>query len=249
MRTGCGEIWGVEMRSFLTGLIIGAGLTVASIFGYLDPLIEMARQELGIAPSDKEVTEIETVPSDVDIPQENVATGGSYLAAPYVCLGQHITNSPPVDEEGRLTEFSSHVVVSGVTLAAAPVSRACVSSGFGQRDGKLHKGVDYYSKIGAEVYAAGSGVILEALYRDDYGNMVLIDHGNGVYIRYAHLKSLVVEKGQEVDAGQHLGPMGMSAGYKIPLHLHMELLLGDYENPASSFGLTPEDILSYPAAN
>src|SRR5262249_14577844 len=125
----------------------------------------------------------------------------------------------------------------------------CLSSGFGMRDGRLHKGVDYYAPEGGPIFAAADGVIVERKYRDDYGNMLLIDHGNGVYTRYAHLSSFSgnTEVGAHVTAGSQIGLMGNTAAYPIPVHLHFELLLGNYDNPQGSFGLMPHSPFTYPA--
>ena len=111
----------------------------------------------------------------------------------------------------------------------------------------MHKGVDYYSPSGGAIAAGGDGIIVERVYRDDYANMVLISHGNGVYTRYAHLSSFAdgVVEGARVRAGQQLGLMGNTASYQIPIHLHYELLIGDYANPKKSFGLTPHSPFEY----
>ncbi len=68
--------------------------------------------------------------------------------------------------------------------------------------------------------------------------MLLIDHGNGVYTRYAHLSAFArdLNVGATVAAGDVIGLMGNTASYAIPIHLHYELLLGDYTNPRGSFG-------------
>ena len=90
--------------------------------------------------------------------------------------------------------------------------------------------LDYHADIGVPVLAGGDGKILEMKYRDDYGNMILIDHGGGVYTRYAHLASFGKGSppGVSVKAGEALGLMGNSASYQIPIHLHYEVLVGDY---------------------
>jgi murein DD-endopeptidase MepM/ murein hydrolase activator NlpD len=117
----------------------------------------------------------------------------------------------------------------------------------GARSGGMHKGIDYYSPTGGVVSAAADGVVIERKYRDDYGNMLLIDHGHGVYTRYAHLSSFAdgIVEGSHVRAGQQIGLMGNTASYQIPIHLHYELLLGDYNNPRASFGLTPHSPFEY----
>ncbi|HVK80976.1 MAG TPA: M23 family metallopeptidase, partial [Verrucomicrobiae bacterium] len=127
-----------------------------------------------------------------------------------------------------------------------PTRNACLSSAFGPRGSGQHNGVDYYSTNGGPILAAADGEIIEAKYRDDYGNMLLIDHGNGVYTRYAHLSSFAegVVPGARVTAGQQIGLMGNTASYAIPIHLHYEVLAGDYNNPRASFGLTPRSPFS-----
>ena len=168
-----------------------------------------------------------------------------------LCPRMAIQNSPAADAQLQVTKYSPLVNVKGVKLATYPTRGACLSSGFGKRGERLHKGVDYHSETGAPILAAADGVIVEMKYRDDYGNMLVIDHGSGVYTRYAHLASFGrgLASGVSVKAGDQIGFMGNTASYQIPMHLHYELLLGDYANPKASFGLEPADPMSFPAAS
>ncbi|MEE9330550.1 MAG: M23 family metallopeptidase [Parvularculaceae bacterium] len=155
-----------------------------------------------------------------------------------------ISNAPPLNGSGEVDAYTQMIDIKGVTFAMMPVKDACISSGFGRRKGQLHKGVDYYSQSGGAVFAAADGQIVEAVYRSDYGFTVLLNHGNGYFTRYAHLKEFGpdVEVGAVVPLGYELGGMGQSSGFAIPIHLHFELLMGDYDTPKKSFGLTPVDI-------
>ncbi|MES1201508.1 MAG: M23 family metallopeptidase [Pseudomonadota bacterium] len=166
-----------------------------------------------------------------------------------LCPRMTITNSPANDGAGHVAHFTPVVNVQGVQLAVNPTHGACLSSGFGTRSGRLHKGIDYHSEMGGPISAAADGTIVEMKYRDDYGNMLLIDHGHGVYTRYAHLSAFQqgLAVGGHVRAGDQIGLMGNTAGYAIPIHLHYELLLGDYNNPKGSFGLTPHSPFEYHA--
>jgi murein DD-endopeptidase MepM/ murein hydrolase activator NlpD len=166
-----------------------------------------------------------------------------------LCPGMTVSNAPPSDAQNRVSNFASMVSVNSVSLAANPTRGACLASGFGARNGRTHKGIDLHSRDGGPIFAAGDGNVIERLYRDDYGNMLLIDHGNGVYTRYAHLSSFAADiaVGARVTAGQQIGLMGNTAAYQIPVHLHYELLTGDYDNPRRSFGLTPVSPFNYPA--
>lgn len=160
-----------------------------------------------------------------------------------------VMNPPSADGHGVVRDYAPLVRVSGVSLAVNPTHGTCLSSGFGTRGGRLHKGLDYYAPDGGPIFAAADGVIIERKYRDDYGNMLLIDHGNGVYTRYAHLSSFAGNTvvGAHVTAGSQIGLMGNTAAYRIPVHLHFELLLGNYNNPQGSFGLLPHSPFTYPA--
>ncbi|MEM6410609.1 MAG: M23 family metallopeptidase [Pseudomonadota bacterium] len=160
-----------------------------------------------------------------------------------ICLNS-VSNSPPTDEELNIVGFTEEISIEGVSLLLAPASNACLSSGFGPRgsSGRIHKGIDYFSKAGGDVLAAADGIVVEAMYRDDYGYMVVIDHGDGIYTRYAHLKRIedrYTDEGVRVSQGDVLGPIGNSGAYTDVVHLHYEILQGDYDTPRKSFGLIP----------
>lgn len=168
-----------------------------------------------------------------------------------VCPGMTVANRPATDADLVITPYAPFVTVEGkVTLATAPVADGCFSSGFGPRSFANHKGIDYYSSVPVDVYAAGTGTVKEKTYRDDFGNMLVIDHGNGVFTRYAHLESFApgLAEGQKVAAGAVIGVMGNTASYTIPRHLHYEMLTGEWGAQAKSFALTPIDPMKQPAA-
>lgn len=158
------------------------------------------------------------------------------------------SNRPELDDNNMVIGFSPIIEVQGVVLAAAPANDVCLSSGFGPRGGRMHKGIDLVSRPAGTVYSAGPGVILEVTQQTGFGNQVLIDHGRGVYTRYAHFESFApaLEAGQRVGFGEPLGTMGKS-GNATGVHLHYELLLGDYSNPRKSWGLEAYNPLDFPA--
>ena len=173
-----------------------------------------------------------------------------YLSALSACPGLSTSHGANVDADLHVTSFSPQVLARGkVRLATAPVGAGCYSSGFGMRNGKLHKGVDYYSKTAVPVFAAAGGKVRKREYRADYGNMIVIEHGDGVYTRYAHLESFgTADVGDEVRPGEIIGIMGNTAGYHVPRHLHYEVLTGVWQPRAGSFALTPVDVMTLPAA-
>mgnify|MGYP001203998086 FL=1 len=179
-----------------------------------------------------------------------VLAAATFPAELQLCPQMAVSNAPPA--QGRVVrDFKPVVIVNERHIATFPTPGACLSSGFGPRNDRLHKGLDYHADTGVNVLAAGDGEIVELKYRDDYGNMIVIDHGGGVFTRYAHLASFGrgLTPGVTVRAGEPIGLMGNSAAYRIPIHLHYELLLGEYATPKGSFGLEPADPLSFPAAH
>ena len=187
------------------------------------------------------------VPSSSPMP--NLSAPMAFAASLSLCPRMAVSNAPQ-NQDGVVSGFKPIVLVNQARIATFPTTEACLSSGFGPRNDRLHKGLDFHADTGATILAAGDGQIVELKYRDDYGNMIVIDHGGGVFTRYAHLASFGkgLSPGVTVRAGEPIGLMGNSAAYRIPIHLHYELLLGDYTTQKGSFGLSPADPFTYPAA-
>ena len=164
-----------------------------------------------------------------------------------LCPRTTVSNAPAAANDRRISNYQIFVTIEGTRLAIAPVQSACLSSGFGQRGEQLHKGIDLYNLDAVEIYAAANGRVREKHYRDDYGNMLVIEHGEGVYARYAHLESFAnnINVGDQVALGQTIGIMGNTASYRIPRHLHYEVMTGDWGTFSGAFGLTPVDIFAH----
>jgi murein DD-endopeptidase MepM/ murein hydrolase activator NlpD len=90
----------------------------------------------------------------------------------------------------------------------------------------MHAGMDFRGETGTPVRAAGAGKVLRAEVAGGYGNLVELDHGNGLTTRYAHLSAFEVGPGQLVAAGQIIGRVG-STGRSTGPHLHYETRLSD----------------------
>jgi len=104
-------------------------------------------------------------------------------------------------------------------------------SGFDYSEKTNHFGIDLAGNEGEGVYAADAGVIVCAGWNDyGYGNMIMIDHGNGFQSLYAHLSALNVGCGQSVGQGEGIGAVG-STGRSSGPHLHFELMAGMKVNP------------------
>jgi murein DD-endopeptidase MepM/ murein hydrolase activator NlpD len=119
-----------------------------------------------------------------------------------------------------------------------PVKAARLGSPFGNRSDPFagiqarHEGIDFVADIGAKVVAAADGVILAAEFHPEFGNMIDIDHGDGLTSRYAHLSRIDVVPGALVRQGEKIGLVG-TTGRSTGPHLHFEVrMLGVPQNPA-----------------
>jgi len=144
----------------------------------------------------------------------------------------------------NLERFPEHDLPVSVSLAYYPLPIAftspiygTVSSGFGFRHHPIrdevlfHFGVDIARYTGVPFYAFADGYVIEAEECPGFGLYILLDHGYGIYTRYAHANVLYVEPGQRVERGAVIGRVGMTGGATGP-HLHFELLVdGQFRNP------------------
>ncbi len=100
-----------------------------------------------------------------------------------------------------------------------------LTSSFGPRWGRIHKGLDLAGPKGTPIYATADGVVTHAGWQSGYGLLVKIEHEFGVETRYAHQSKLRVKKGQRVSRGQQIGDMG-NTGLSTGPHLHYEVRSG-----------------------
>lgn len=152
---------------------------------------------------------------------------------------------PSVD---KVVKVGTKVMSGGGTVAPIVVgdwawptiSKYYVSSYFGWRWGKLHEAIDIAgSGEGSPIYAAGSGTVIAAKVNAySLGTYVTINHHNGYYTIYGHMRNLTVSEGQTVTKGQQVGTMGHT-GFATGTHLHF----GVYLNGIPYRGGTPIDPL------
>lgn len=104
-----------------------------------------------------------------------------------------------------------------------------VTSTYGNRATRndFHSGIDLAGNYGDNIYAYKSGKVIKVQYSNvSYGNMVLIEHDNGMKTRYAHMSSIIVKNGQNINCGETIGYMG-STGNSTGNHLHFEVIIND----------------------
>lgn len=119
-----------------------------------------------------------------------------------------------------------------------PVNSANLTSGFGVRSdpfrarAAMHPGIDLAGPLGTPVYATADGVVDRSEWNNGgYGNLIEIDHGQGIQTRYGHLSQRIAQPGQIVHRGDLIGLMG-STGRSTGSHLHYEVRIdGRAVNP------------------
>jgi murein DD-endopeptidase MepM/ murein hydrolase activator NlpD len=110
-----------------------------------------------------------------------------------------------------------------------PVQQGWISSYFGRRAdpftgySAVHKGIDFAGPEGTKVSSVAAGLVTFAGERPGFGQMVEINHGNGLATRYCHNEKLLVRQGDMVRKGQEVSLMG-STGHSTGPHLHFEVL-------------------------
>jgi hypothetical protein len=126
---------------------------------------------------------------------------------------------------------------------AMPTESRVLTSNFGARWGRQHKGLDIKVYIGDTIRAAFSGKVRVVRYEaNGYGNFVVIRHFNGLETIYGHMSKHLVKPDQEVRAGEPIG-LGGNTGRSTGSHLHFETrLCGVALNPALMFDFRNQDV-------
>lgn len=134
---------------------------------------------------------------------------------------------------GGKSEIGNYPVSSKGMIAPLQYSNVYVSQHYGHNG---HKGVDICTRgtgstMGKEIRAAADGVVYSAEFHKSWGNNVYINHGNGVYTRYAHCSKMIVSAGDHVKQGQVIAYVG-NTGNSFGPHLHFEVWVnGTRTNP------------------
>jgi len=128
-----------------------------------------------------------------------------------------------------------------------PVKDVMIGSRFGFRidpfsgERAMHTGLDFPAEVGTPILAAAGGVVIVQEYHGAYGNMVEVDHGNGLVTRYAHASATFVKKGDIVKRGQKIAAVG-STGRSTGPHLHFEVWVSGVPQDPQRFLAAGEDL-------
>lgn len=134
------------------------------------------------------------------------------------------------EEEERWNALPS---INGIKLAVTPIEGR-ITSRYGVRSSirkSTHTGLDISAVQGTAIKVIADGTVTAASYNGSYGNLVKVDHGNGVETWYAHTSKMYVKKGDTVKAGDVIAAVG-STGNSTGPHLHLEIRVnGEHVNP------------------
>ncbi len=173
--------------------------------------------------------------------------GGPYIAAPMsaIELQREIDRlAGAVDERSDDLAFLEFKLLEKrvrdrLLPTILPVKDAVLGSPFGHRSDpfaglrSMHEGIDFSAETGTPVVVAADGVVLSAALHSEYGNLIEVDHGEGLTTRYAHLSRMDVQAGSLIKRGSQIGAVG-TTGRSTGSHLHFEVrMLGVAQNPAN----------------
>lgn len=113
-----------------------------------------------------------------------------------------------------------------------------VTSTYGPRYGRMHRGIDVAAPVGTPIRAVRGGTVAFSGWKGGYGNTVDIAHDGGGTTRSAHQSELLVHEGEQVERGQVIGRVGTTGSSTGP-HLHFEVSVGG--TTVDPGGLLPAD--------
>lgn len=208
-------------------------VSIVSLFALT--AVPMAGQDLLArqAPVDRRMKAVDTIVLKQTIIRENTESPAAQLYDDWSNRYAHRATQVPDSFRIDLRHF------------CMPTPSRVVTSNFGSRWGRQHKGLDIKVYIGDTIRAAFSGKVRVVKYEGGgYGKYIVIRHNNGLETIYGHLSKQLVAEDQTVRAGEPIG-LGGNTGRSTGSHLHFETrLCGVALNPALMFDFRNQDVVS-----
>lgn len=215
----------MHLGKTLKTLAITAIMAVATIPATAQDLL--ARQ----APVDKKLKAVDTLALRNLVQREQAAAPSAQLYKDWNNRYAHRASELPDSMNINLRHF------------CMPTTSRIITSNFGSRWGRMHKGLDIKVYIGDTIRAAFDGKVRIVRYEaNGYGNYVVIRHHNGLETIYGHMSKHLVDENETVHAGDPIG-LGGNTGRSTGSHLHFETrLCGVALNPALMFDFKNQDV-------
>lgn len=232
-----------ELKERERSLQIGEQVIAEKLIPELSIVSSYESTDTDSIPFDKEYREDDSIYIGLEVVSE-VGSEGTLLITSYV----DIINGEVINKEIIATEVIAEpqpqIILKGTKpvpkegpagFFITPLDSYRLTSSYGPRWGRIHRGIDMGTPTGTSVKASDGGTVIHAGWDSDYGYRIDIDHGNGKVTRYAHNSKLLVEYGQVVGQGEVIAKSGNSGNSTGP-HLHFELTIdGTPFNPLDFF--------------
>ena len=139
------------------------------------------------------------------------------LVMSFGLMSNLLASETQATEVALINQPESHQLITQTTLDKPLNGR--LAQGFHG----FHRGIDLLAPLGTPITPIADGVVSEvSLGRPGWGNTLMVDHGNGLFSRYAHMKEIRVIEGEQISKDQALGTVGMT-GWTTGPHLHLEV--------------------------
>lgn len=185
-----------------------------------------------VIPFETEIIETDELYSGCNKVVSEGADGELYVEKTTLKINGEII-SEYVSDKYAVTEMQKRVIKKGTKPAPEGITTGkfinpttgVLTSPFGKRWGRMHKGIDISDAEGTFICAADGGRVTYSGWMDGYGYVIQIEHENGFETYYAHCRKLCAEEGEYVTQGQRIAEMG-STGRSTGTHLHFEIRVG-----------------------
>jgi len=234
IREGEARVHVVQRGETLTSIARLYGLTVQELLALNDlpnPNLLQVGQQIIVSPKVQRTHVVATGDTLWDIARRYGVSVEAIQAANGIDdprrlrVGQSLV-IPAIGGADDVAALPAATRVSSQRLALAWPADGRLTSTFGMRWERMHYGIDVAAPVGTPVYAAAAGRVTYADWAGTYGRLVIIDHGNGIETRYAHLSQILVKVGDQVQRGQRIALVGNTGNSTGP-HLHFEVRVDD----------------------
>jgi murein DD-endopeptidase MepM/ murein hydrolase activator NlpD len=241
------------LNSSIAIFILSFGIVSLGIVGFTrtnvlakseTPLIN---ETAAVIPQNNQITEPRSIDYSRPAGSENFAMNSGGPVLDLQLTKQEVDDAESGDVQNQIRSIASSSNPSFLPTMWAHLGKINNEFGFrrnpfGGRNYEFHAGMDIDGERGDSVMAPANGTILKAGWQGGYGNMIEIDHGNGLTTRYGHLSKIEVQVGDVITRGQLIGLVG-STGRSTGPHLHYELRLNDKSiNPRLLLPQEPTEI-------